>query len=249
MCWINKIESIFNSTRCSEEDKVRFAVFMLKSNALYWWNVESVAQPNVLQTMSWEEFVIRFKTQFYPRTAVRQMEEDFLKMEQGNRSVRDYTEKFIEYSQFVEHYVSSESRKVKRYILGLKPSIREFVIAMDPATFSLAVNVVEVTERNKNRQGEEKVVEKRKWEGSSANFRSSASFRRPKFIKSDNYSSKQPPARTCPRCQQVQQETVNPNRKDVTDAERQVIYQGISLYLKGVFNAIHLIIFGRTTHN
>ena len=88
----------------------------------------------------------QFKNQFFPKTTVRQMEEDFLKLEQGNRTVWEYTEKFIEYSQFVEHYVSTESRKIERYIWGLKPSIREFVIAMNPNTFSLTVDAAEVTE-------------------------------------------------------------------------------------------------------
>ncbi|KVH88000.1 hypothetical protein Ccrd_024616 [Cynara cardunculus var. scolymus] len=90
----------------------------------------------------------------------------------------------------------AESRKVERYIWGLKPSIREFVIAMNPDTFSLAVNAAEVTERNKNRQGEEKIIEKRKWEGSSF------SFRRPKFIKSDNRAPQSLLVGTCPRYQQ-----------------------------------------------
>ncbi|XP_024989274.1 uncharacterized protein LOC112523832 [Cynara cardunculus var. scolymus] len=162
MCWIKEIESVFNTCKGSEEDNVIFVVFMLKSNALYWWDVESATQPNILQTMLWEEFVTTFKTQLCPKTTIRQMKGDFLKWEQGNRFVRDYTEKFIEYSRFIELYVSLESRKVERYIYGLKPSIRESVIAMDPATFTLAVNVAEVMERNKNRQGEEKVLEKRK---------------------------------------------------------------------------------------
>ncbi|XP_024977648.1 uncharacterized protein LOC112515209 [Cynara cardunculus var. scolymus] len=146
MCWIKEIESVFNTSKCSEEDKVIFVVSMLKSNALYLWDVKSSAKPDILQSMSWGEFVNKFKEQFCPKTAVRQMEEDFLKLEQGNKSMREYTEKFIEYSRFAEHYISSESRKMKKYIWGLKPSIRKFVIAMNPAIFFLIVNVAEITE-------------------------------------------------------------------------------------------------------
>ena len=81
MCWIKEMESVFNTIRCPETDKVRFAVSVLKSNALFWWEVESSARIDVLQTLSWVEFVERFKNQFCPKTAVRQMEEDFLKLE------------------------------------------------------------------------------------------------------------------------------------------------------------------------
>ncbi|XP_024965835.1 uncharacterized protein LOC112506040 [Cynara cardunculus var. scolymus] len=170
MCWIKEIEYVFNTIRCLEADKARFDVFVLKSNALFWWEVVSLPRTYFLQTLSWAEFVNRFKDQFCPKTAARQMEEDVLKLEQGNRTVREYTEKFIEYSRFAEHYISSEFRKVERYIWGIKPSIRKFVIAMNRTTFSLTVDVAEVTERNKNIQIEGKVVGKRKWEGPSSNF-------------------------------------------------------------------------------
>ncbi|XP_024965729.1 uncharacterized protein LOC112505923 [Cynara cardunculus var. scolymus] len=121
--------------------------------------------------MSWMKFTDRFKDQFYPKVVVRHLEEEYLKLEQWNMTVRVYTEKFIEHFRFAEHYISSESRKVERYVWGLKPSIREFGIVKDPATFPFAVDVAEIAERNRNRQIGEKVGEKRKWKGSSADFR------------------------------------------------------------------------------
>ncbi|XP_024989168.1 uncharacterized protein LOC112523718 [Cynara cardunculus var. scolymus] len=180
MCWIKKIEYVFNTIRCTEADKVRFAVSVLKSNALFWWEVESLARTYILQTLSWEEFVNRFDEQFCPKVAVRQMEEDFLKLEQGIGTVQEYTKKFIEYSRFFEHYILSESRKIERYIWGLKPSIQEIVIAMNFATFSLTVDATEVTERNTSRQEEGKVTEKRKWEGPSTGYRG------PNYVKYGN---------------------------------------------------------------
>ncbi|XP_024972673.1 uncharacterized protein LOC112511322 [Cynara cardunculus var. scolymus] len=162
MHWRKEIESVFNTIHCPEADKVKFAVSVLKSNALFWWEVESLARTDVLQTLSWAEFVNRFKEQFCPKTAVKQMEENFLKLEQNFGSVREYTEKFIEYFRFAEHYISMEARKVERYIWGLKSSIREFVIAMNYTTFPLAVDAAEITERNKNRSEEGNQVEKRK---------------------------------------------------------------------------------------
>ncbi|XP_024965963.1 uncharacterized protein LOC112506174 [Cynara cardunculus var. scolymus] len=125
------------------------------------------------------------------------MEEDFMKLEQGNETVQEYTEKFIEYSRFAEHYISSESRKVERYIWGLKPSIREFVIAMNPITFSLIVDAAEVTEQNKNRQSEGKVMEKRRWEGPSSNFRG------PIAVKYDNRTEQKVGEKFCTQCRQV----------------------------------------------
>ena len=56
MCWIKEIESVFNTIRCPEADKVKFAISVLKSNALYWWDVESLAKPDILRTMSFDRF-------------------------------------------------------------------------------------------------------------------------------------------------------------------------------------------------
>ncbi|XP_024976205.1 uncharacterized protein LOC112514104 [Cynara cardunculus var. scolymus] len=199
ICWIKEIEYVFNTIRCPEADNVRFAVSVLKSNALFLSEVESLDMRDVLQTLSWAEFVNRLKDQFCPKMVVRQMEEDFMKLEQGNGTVREYTKKFIEYSRFAEHYISSESRKVERYIWGLKPLIREFVIAMNPTTFSLTVDEAEVTERNKNRQIDGKVVEKRKWEGPSSDFRGS------KSVKYYDRTEQKVGEKVCARCRQVHQ--------------------------------------------
>ncbi|XP_024986551.1 uncharacterized protein LOC112521790 [Cynara cardunculus var. scolymus] len=199
MCWIKEIEFVFNIIRCSETDKVRFAVSILKSNALFWWEVELLAKIEILQTLSWAEFVNKFKEQFLTKAVVRQMEEDFLKLEQGTKTVQEYTEKFIEYSQFIEHYISSESRNVERYIWGLKPSIREFVIAMNLAMFSLTIDATEVTERNKNRQEEGKVTEKRKWE------RPSTGYRGPKYVTYGNRPVQKISEKACFRCHQIHQ--------------------------------------------
>ncbi|XP_024963702.1 uncharacterized protein LOC112503969 [Cynara cardunculus var. scolymus] len=125
------------------------------------------------------------------------MEEDFLKLEQGIGIIREYTKKFIEYSRFPKHYISSESRKVERYIWGLKPSIQEFVIAMNPATFSLTVDAAEVTQRNKNMQEEGKFTEKRKWEGPSIGYRG------PKFVKYGDKPIQKFNGKAYPRCYQI----------------------------------------------
>ncbi|XP_024972720.1 uncharacterized protein LOC112511356 [Cynara cardunculus var. scolymus] len=131
------------------------------------------------------------------------MEEDFLKLEQGNRTVREYTERFTEHSRFAEHYIAFETRKVERYIWGLKPSIREFVIGMSAATFPLVVDAAEMIDRNKNRQGEEKVIEKRKWEGSWTGFP------RAKVCNNREPSYSTFVERACPRCRRVQQGDFN----------------------------------------
>ncbi|KAJ9561478.1 hypothetical protein OSB04_006638 [Centaurea solstitialis] len=148
--WIEEIEMVFETCRCAAEDKVVFARSMLKADALHWWNVETGGRgTEVVRTMSWKSFVAKFRSQFCPLAATKKMEEEFLQLKQGSLSVQEYTTRFIEKSRFAEVYVPNEGRRVKRYIWGLKGSIREFVMGKDPTTFQAAINEAELIERER----------------------------------------------------------------------------------------------------
>ncbi|KAJ9564382.1 hypothetical protein OSB04_000348 [Centaurea solstitialis] len=194
MCWLSEIESIFQISKCANEDRVMFGTASLKSDALFWWKAKAFSKgPNVLQTMTWEEFTKEFKDQFCPPASLRQLEEEFMKLEQGNMTVRDYTAKFIEKSQFAEHQISTESRKIERYVWGLHFSIRGLVLATRPQTFTSAIDAAQTSERDRNRQP----IEKRKWEGPPSDFR------KQKFTRFDNRPSPKFSDRPCPRCHRV----------------------------------------------
>ncbi|KAJ9536067.1 hypothetical protein OSB04_un000770 [Centaurea solstitialis] len=194
MCWLSEIESIFQISKCANEDRVMFGTASLKSDALFWWKAKAFSKgPNVLQTMTWEEFTKEFNDQFCPPASLRQLEEEFMKLEQGNMTVRDYTAKFIEKSQFAEHQISTESRKIERYVWGLHFSIRGLVLATRPQTFTSAIDAAQTSERDRNRQP----IEKRKWEGPPSDFR------KQKFTRFDNRPSPKFSDRPCPRCHRV----------------------------------------------
>lgn len=150
MRWIRETEVVFKISKCSEEDKVTYASAMLKSEALSWWEIMSnLKGDEVVARMTWEEFKVLFNKKFCPRSAVKQLEEEFLRLEQGTMTVREYTTSFTEKARFAEHYVSTEERRAERYIWGLKASIREFVLTMNPTTFQAAVNAAEVREKKR----------------------------------------------------------------------------------------------------
>ncbi|KAL4579890.1 hypothetical protein LXL04_016058 [Taraxacum kok-saghyz] len=170
--WITEIEGTFDTSKCADEDRVVYAVTMLKNEAIYWWGmVKEVRGRDVAKRMTWNEYTKIFKETFCPRTAVKQLEEEFLKLEQGNMTVREYTTRFIEKARFVKLYISTEEMRVERYIWGLKTSIREFVEIQKPSTFQSAVDAAEGREREKNRQGEDRASGKRKLEVTSNEFK------------------------------------------------------------------------------
>nr|KAJ0201894.1 hypothetical protein LSAT_V11C600326700 [Lactuca sativa] len=166
--WIMEIEGTFDTSKCADEDKVIYDATMLKGEAIHWWGMlKEVRGHKAAKNMSWDEFLIIFKEMFCLRTAVKQLEEEFLRLEQGNITVREYTTKFSEKARFAEFYVSTEERRVERYIWGWRTAIREFVQIQKSGTFQSVVDVAEGRECEKNRQGEDIALGKRKWDGTN----------------------------------------------------------------------------------
>ncbi|XP_024962567.1 uncharacterized protein LOC112502789 [Cynara cardunculus var. scolymus] len=171
---------------------------MLKSEALFWWEIiTNLRGEEVVARVTWGEFKVLFNEKFCPRTAIKQLEEEFLRLEQGIMTVREYTTSFTEKARFAEHYVSTEERRVERYIWGLKASIQEFVLTMSPTTFQEAVNAVEIRQKEMNRQDDERGQIKRKWEGPSNETK------KPKFMGSEKKTWQEQAAKPCPKCNRV----------------------------------------------
>jgi hypothetical protein len=167
-----EMETAFDTCKCSNDDKVVYARSMLKADATYWWEMESGGKPSEMaKSTTWEKFVARFKARFCPMSATRKLEEEFLRLEQGNMTVQEYTTKFMEKARFAEIYVPTEERRIEKYVWGLKGNIREFVMTRNPMTFEAAIDMAELTEREKNRQIGERAGDKRKWDGSKYDSR------------------------------------------------------------------------------
>ncbi|XP_024963727.1 uncharacterized protein LOC112503994 [Cynara cardunculus var. scolymus] len=180
ICWLKEIELSLQTSKSAEEDKVMFAISRLWSNALYWWEILSSSDPNIMKTMLWEEFVEKYIIQYCPEPVARKLEDDFLRLEQGNMSVRQYTEIFMEQFRFAEAYFATKSNKVRKYIWGLVSNLRKYMIYRHPTTFQVAVDAAEILEQDINRQPQERVGDKRKVETVATDFR------RPRFTENLN---------------------------------------------------------------
>ncbi|KAJ9547289.1 hypothetical protein OSB04_019832 [Centaurea solstitialis] len=198
--WVEEMDMVFETCKCATEDKVVYARSMLKADALNWWNVEAGGKTaEAVRTMTWEDFVRKFRMQFCPLAATKKLEEEFLQLEQGNLSVQEYTTRFIEKARFAGVYVPTEERKVERFIWGLRGNIREFVMSKEPATFQAAINAAETIECEKNRQATEMMGEMRKWDGPANDPRKG------RFPRTDSRGGQNPNVRPCGKCQRVHQ--------------------------------------------
>ncbi|GKG18117.1 hypothetical protein Tco_0372415, partial [Tanacetum coccineum] len=55
--WIMEMESALDKCRCRDPHKVLYASFMLRGQALYWWNmIKELRGKEKICNMSWDQF-------------------------------------------------------------------------------------------------------------------------------------------------------------------------------------------------
>ena len=162
--WMRETEKIFRAIRCPDEDKVTLATYMLpvcfslclnvgcyllvrayegvlQERADVWWS-------SLLRTrfedgavdVAWDAFVRLFRAKFVPEHIQDKMEQEFLSLTQGSMTVLEYEARFSELSKYAPHIVEDERRKTKKFVMGLKPSLRTRLVAFDHRTLDEALS-------------------------------------------------------------------------------------------------------------
>lgn len=85
--------------------------------------------------MTWPEFSAMFHER-WPSYAIHDNRKiEFDRLTQGIRSVTAYEQKFSQLVPYVPQYHGMESRKMKRFIRGIMPDIRKFVVTISDAIY------------------------------------------------------------------------------------------------------------------
>ncbi|MQL71418.1 hypothetical protein Taro_003726 [Colocasia esculenta] len=90
--------------------------------------------------VAWDEFVRLFRAKFIPKHIQDRMEQEFLSLTQGSMTVLEYEARFAELSKYAPHIVTNECRKAKKFVMGLKPSLRTKLVAFDHRTLDEALS-------------------------------------------------------------------------------------------------------------
>ncbi|MQL88061.1 hypothetical protein Taro_020612 [Colocasia esculenta] len=90
--------------------------------------------------VAWDEFVRLFRAKFVPEHIQDRMEQEFLSLTQGSMTVLEYEARFAELFKYTPHIVTDERRKAKKFVMGLKPSLRTRLVAFDHRTLDEALS-------------------------------------------------------------------------------------------------------------
>ncbi|MQL85096.1 hypothetical protein Taro_017610 [Colocasia esculenta] len=129
---MREIEKIFRAIRCTEEDKERADV----------WGVSLLCtrlEDDAIE-VAWDEFVRLFRGKFIPEHIQNKMEQEFLTLTQSSMTVLEYEARFAELSKYAPHIVADERRKAKKFVMGLKPSLRSRLVAFGHCTLDEALS-------------------------------------------------------------------------------------------------------------
>ncbi|MQL70151.1 hypothetical protein Taro_002455 [Colocasia esculenta] len=87
-----------------------------------------------------DEFVRLFRAKFVPEYIKDRMEQEFLSLTQGSMTVLEYEARFAELSKYAPHIMTDERRKAKKFVMGLKTSLRTRLVAFDHRTLDEALS-------------------------------------------------------------------------------------------------------------
>jgi len=91
--WLRTMEHKFSLIRYSETQKPLFAAQQLRGAAGAWWkNFLAIQNPG--HQVTWAEFKDAFRTHYIPEGLMAMKAEEFLALQQGDKSVMEYTAKF-----------------------------------------------------------------------------------------------------------------------------------------------------------
>ena len=106
--------------RVPDENQVEVAKIQLKDAARTWWLAE---EATLEKPITWDQFLKGFYKRFFPATAQKDMEEQFNRLQQRNRSMNEYAAELLRLSKFAPYMVTNEEKRASEFQQGLKMDI------------------------------------------------------------------------------------------------------------------------------
>jgi hypothetical protein len=121
--WLKSVEKMLNIAQCSDREKVLYASGRLTGPAADWWDSYVAAD-----TITWAEFTTQFRNYHIP-AGLMKIKKEFLSLNQGNMSVSDYRDKFIQLSRYAPDEVADDERKKEHFTEGLNGPLQYALVA------------------------------------------------------------------------------------------------------------------------
>ena len=126
--WLKSVEMMLNIAQCSDREKVLYASGQLTGLAADWWDSYTAAH-DAANTITWAEFATQFRNYHIPAGLMKIKKKEFLSLKQGNMSVSEYRDKFIQLSRYASDEVADDERKQEHFMEGLVGPLQHQLVA------------------------------------------------------------------------------------------------------------------------
>ncbi|GKB42579.1 putative reverse transcriptase domain-containing protein [Tanacetum coccineum] len=90
--WFEKIESVFQISKCIDKDKVKYAIYTLEGRALTWWNCHvHTLGIDATDRISWDNLKTMMTIEYYPRTKIQKIEQELWNLTMKGDDIDGYT--------------------------------------------------------------------------------------------------------------------------------------------------------------
>jgi hypothetical protein len=126
--WLKSVEKMLNIAQCSEREKVLYASGRLTGPAPDLWD-SYVAAHDAADTITWAELTTQFRNYHILDGLMKIKKKEFLSLKQGNMSVSEYRDKFIQLSRYAPDEVADDERNQEHFIEGLNGPLQYALVA------------------------------------------------------------------------------------------------------------------------
>ncbi|XP_074336746.1 uncharacterized protein LOC141673917 [Apium graveolens] len=96
---------------------------------------------------TWAKFKKALEDKYFPRTVNLQKERDFIRLQQGGRTVIEYEAEFAKLAEYASTLVADESSRARKLEEGLRSDIKNSVASFELQTYEAVLNKALVIER------------------------------------------------------------------------------------------------------
>ncbi|KAK9077569.1 hypothetical protein SSX86_005906 [Deinandra increscens subsp. villosa] len=127
--WVTNVEGVIKRSHCEAADQVIFATGLLVDRAKDWWDAKVLEKGQaVTDALTWAEFKELFLEHHCPPSAVNELKQGFLKMEQGDtQTVDEITGIYLDRVKFCSDVLPTEGARMFFYRNMLKAKIKNFL--------------------------------------------------------------------------------------------------------------------------
>jgi hypothetical protein len=132
--WLKSVVKKLEIAQRTDHENVLFVAHQLFGTTANWWQTYRNTHANV-EAITWNEFKARFRTHYMAHGTLKLKKKEFSELDQGNMTVNEYLNQFIQLSRYAIDDVNTNEKKQDTFLKGLEAEIQFQLLNTDYPDF------------------------------------------------------------------------------------------------------------------